>query len=135
MSPTVLDESTFDGFLTGNETVVIGFVREKSDITGFAALVGEVQRQRPAVVFAQVNAGSLFEMFGLNAASTAIFRRRVGMYLEAGLLAPNQLLRLLDGVAALNMDRVLREIEQEKAARDSLAVHRACPTNRRGKLE
>ncbi|MEQ1879602.1 MAG: hypothetical protein ABL878_01375 [Burkholderiales bacterium] len=135
MSPTVLDESTFDGFLSEHETVVVGFVREKSDAAQFAALTSEVQGQRPAAAFARVNADSLFDMFGLSAASTAIFRGRIGMYLEAGLPSTPRLLRLLDGVAALNMDRVYSEIEQEKAARDSLAVHRACPTNRRGKLE
>jgi hypothetical protein len=135
MSPTVLDEPTFDEFLREHETVVVGFVREKNDAAGFAALVSAVQAQRPAVAFAQVEADSLFEMFGLSATSTAIFRGRIGMYLEAGLPPISLLLRLLDGVAALNMDRVVSEIEEEKAARDALAVHRACPTNRRGKLE
>jgi hypothetical protein len=135
MSPTVLDEPTFDGFLREYETVVVGFVREKNDAAGFTALVSAVQAQRPAVAFAQVEADSLFEMFGLSATSTAIFRGRVGMYLEPGLPPPHRLLRLLDGVAALNMERVYSEIEQEKAARDALAVHRSCPTNRRGKLE
>jgi hypothetical protein len=135
MNPTVLDESTFDGFLTEHETVVIGFIRGKGDAAKFAALTNEVQGQRPTVAFGEVSADRLFEMFGLSATSTVIFRGRIGMYLAAGLPPVSQLLHLLDGVAGLNMERVLSEIEQEKAARDSLAVHRACPTNRRGKLE
>jgi hypothetical protein len=74
-------------------------------------------------------------MFGLSGTATAIFRGRVGMYLEAGLPAADQLARLLDGIATLNMERVRAEIEQERSARESLAAHRVCPATRRGKLE
>jgi hypothetical protein len=56
------------------------------------------------------------------------------MYLEAGLPGADQMTRLLDGIVALSMDRVRAEIEQERAARESLAVHRVCPATRRGKL-
>jgi hypothetical protein len=74
-------------------------------------------------------------MLGLHGTATAIFRGRVGMYLWTGLPAADQLARLLDGVAALNMEHVRAEIEQETSARESLAVHRVCPATRRGKLE
>ena len=57
------------------------------------------------------------------------------MYLEAGLLGADQLSRLLDGIAAMDMERVRAEIEQERSARESLAVHRVCPATRRGKME
>jgi hypothetical protein len=57
------------------------------------------------------------------------------MYLEPGLPATDQLMRLLDGIAALDMERVRAQLEQERSARESLAVHRACPATRRGKLE
>jgi hypothetical protein len=73
-------------------------------------------------------------MFGLSGTGTAIFRKRVGMYLEPGLPAAAQLVRLLDGIAAVDMQRVQAELEQERAARESLAVHRVCPATRRGKL-
>jgi hypothetical protein len=42
---------------------------------------------------------------------------------------------LLDGIAALNMEPVRAEIEQEKSVPESLVVHRICPATRRGKLE
>jgi hypothetical protein len=64
----------------------------------------------------------------------AIFRERVGMYLEAGLPAAGQLARLLEGIAAQNMEHVRAELDRERAARESLAVHRVCPATRRGKL-
>lgn len=72
-------------------------------------------------------------MFGLSGTATAIFRGRVGMYLEPGLPAADQLVRLLDGIAALNIERVRAEIEPERSERESLAVHRVCPVTRRGK--
>jgi hypothetical protein len=135
MAPTVLDETGFDRFLSDNDTAVIGFVEKVADTAVFSALANGVLGKHSGVAFAQVrgNSRALFDMFGLGGTGTAIFRGRVGLYLEAGLPAANQLARLLDGIVALNMDRVRAEIEQERAARESLAVHRVCPATRRGK--
>ena len=135
MAPAVLDVSAFDRFVSDNDTAVVGFVEENGDAERFSALAGEVLGKRPGVAFAQVPGDSraLFDMFGLSGTATAIFRARVGMYLEAGLPAADQLVRLLDGIAALDMERVRSEIEQERSARESLAVHRVCPATRRGK--
>lgn len=137
MAPAVLDESGFDRFVSDHDTAVIGFFENDGDAATFATLAKEVLGTHPGVAFAQVHRTSrgLFEMFGVRGTATAIFRRRVGMYLETGLPPAAQLARLLDGVAALNMERVLAEIEQERSAAESLAVHRVCPATRRGKLE
>jgi hypothetical protein len=137
MAPAVLDESGFDRFVSDNDTAVIGFFEEDGDAAAFAALAKEVLGKHPGVAFAQVNGNSrgLFDLFGLRGPATAIFRGRVGMYLETGMPAADRLARLLDGVAALNMERVRMEIEQERSAAESLAVHRVCPATRRGKLE
>ncbi len=137
MAPAILDETGFDRFVSDNDTAVIGFVEEEGDAAIFSALASDVLGKHPGVAFAQVHGKSraLFDSFGLSRTATAIFRGRVGMYLEAGLPAADQLARLLDGISALNMERVRSEIEQEKTARESLAVHRVCPATRRGKLE
>ena len=137
MAPAVLDETGFDRFVSDNDTVVIGFIEEDGDAAIFSALANDVLWKHPGVAFAQVYSKSrgLFDAFGLSGTATAIFRGRVGMYLEAGLPAADRLARLLDGIAALNMERVRAEIEQEKSARESLAVPRACPATRRGKLK
>ncbi len=136
MVPTVLDEDSFDRFVSENDTVVIGFI-DDGDAAGFSALAGALLEKHPGVAFAQVGGDcrALFDTFGLSATATAIFRGRIGMYLEAGLPAADQLARLLDAIGGLNMERVRAEIEQEKSARESLAVHRVCPATRRGKLE
>ena len=137
MAPAVLDKTGFDRFVSANETAVIGFIEGDADAAIFSALVNDVLGKHPGVAFAQVQGSSRgrFTMFGLDGTATAIFRGRVGMFLEAGLPAANQLARLLDGIAALNMERVRKEIDQERSARESLAVHRVCPATRRGKLE
>ena len=137
MAPAILDESCFDRFVSDNETAVIGFIEKDGNAATFTTLASDVLGKHPGVAFAQVHGNSrgLFDMFGLNGTATAIFRGRVGMYLEAGLPAADQLSRLLDGVAAMDMERVRAEIEQERSARESLAVHRVCPATRRGKLE
>ena len=136
MAPPVLDEAGFDRFVSDNDTAVIGFVENEHDAETFVALTNGVRGKHPGVAFAQVsgNSRALFDMFGLGGTGAAIFRGRVGMYLEAGLPPADQLTRLLDGIVALDMDRVRAEIEQERAAQESLAVHRVCPATRRGKL-
>jgi hypothetical protein len=113
MAPAVLDESGFDRFVSDNDTAVIGFIEEDGDAATFSALASDVLGKHPGVAFAQVHGNSrgLFDLFGLSGTATAIFRGRVGMYLEAGLPAADRL------------------------ARESLAVHRVCPATRRGKLE
>ena len=136
MTPVTLDETGFDRYLSENDMVVIGFVEKESDAADLSDLAKEVSAKHPDAAFAQVSHEhrALFDMFGLKGTGAAIFRKRVGMYLEPGLPAATKLLRLLDGIAALDMQRVQAELEQERSARESLAVHRVCPATRRGKL-
>jgi hypothetical protein len=137
MAPAVLDETGFDRFVSDNDTAVIGFVEGGGDAALFSVLADDVLGKHPGVAFAQVRGDSrgLFDMFGLSGTATAIFRGRVVMYLEPGLPDAEHLARSLEGITALNMERVRAEIAQEKSARESLAVHRVCPATRRGKLE
>ncbi len=137
MALAVLDETVFDRFVSDNDTVVIGFVEGDGDAAVFSVIADDVRGKHPGVAFAQVHGNSrgLFDMFALSGTATAIFRGRVGMYLEAGLPAASKLAQLLAGIAALDMERVCTQIDQERSARESLAVHRVCPATRRGKLE
>jgi hypothetical protein len=136
MAPAVLDETGFDRFVSDNDTAVIGFVDEQGSADLFSALAGDMVGKHPDAAFAQVHGScrGLFDMFGLSGTATAIFRGRIVMYLEPGLPDAGRLTRLLDGIAALDIERVRTEIEQERSARESLAVHRVCPATRRGKL-
>jgi hypothetical protein len=136
MVPSVLDDASFHRFLSDHDIAVIGFIGQDGDAGLFAALSNAVPGNQSDAVFAQVprEHRALFELFGVKGTATAIFRQRVGMYLEPGLPDPDLLVRLLTGINALDMERVRSELEQERAARESLAVHRICPATRRGKL-
>ena len=137
MAPIVLDEPAFDHFVSDNDTAVIAFIDENANAVVFSALARDVLGKYPGVAFAQVQGESrgLFDMFGLDGTAAAIFRRRIVMYLEPGLPDAGRLTHLLDGITALDMEHVQAEIEQERLAREALAVHRVCPATRRGKLE
>ena len=136
MAPAFLDETSFDSFVSAHDTAVIGFIQQNTDAAKFSALADAVAAKYPGVAFAQVGASSrtLFETFGVGRTATAIFRERIGMYLEPGFPAAELLDRMLLSITALDMEHVRGELEQEKAARESLAVHRVCPATRRGKL-
>jgi hypothetical protein len=136
MAPTLLDESSFDSFLSVQGVAVIGFIGQNADAAELSALARAVAAKHPGVAFAQVGAGSrtLFETFGIGGNATAIFRERVGMYLEPGFPTAELLDRLLFSITALDMEHVRSELAQQKAAREALAVHRVCPATRRGKL-
>ena len=136
MAPVVLDEPAFDHFVSDNDTAVIAFIEENANAAVFSALARDVLGKHPGVAFAQVHGDSrrLFDMFGLDGTAAAIFRGRIVMYLEPGLPDAGRLTHLLEGIMALDMERVQAEIEQERSARESLAVHRVCPATRRGKL-
>jgi hypothetical protein len=137
MGPAVLDETGFDRFVSDNDMAVIGFIEEDGDAAKFFGLANDALGKHPGVAVAQVhrNSRALFDLFGLSATAIAIFRGRIVMYLEPGLPDAGRLTQLLDGIAALDIERVRTEIEQERSARESLAVHRVCPATRRGKLE
>ena len=135
MAPAVLDESGFDAYVSQHDTVVVGFLADEAAVAAFPRLAS-LASAHPRVAFASVAAGSrgLFDMFGLDGPALAIFRQRIVLYLVQGLPKEDDLARLLDRVATLDIEQVKREIEQERAARESLAVHRVCPTARRGNL-
>ena len=134
MAATRIDEQGFDACVSGHDVVVVGFVDDAASAGHFARLAEDARRQ--GVAFAEVTASSrgLFDMFGLTGTALAIFRQRVVCYLEPGLPEAAKLGQLLDRVATLDMSLVKREIEEERAARDALAVRRVCPTARRGDL-
>jgi hypothetical protein len=139
MALPVLDADSFDGFVSANEVVVVGFIGpDAGDAARFAAGAGYAPGDHPAAAFATVGNSSrgLFDMFGLSASAsaTAIFRERVVVYLEPGIPAAGHMALLLDRVAKLDMAQAHAEIEQERAARAALATHRVCPTARRGKF-
>lgn len=135
MPPEILDKANFDAFVSDHDTVVVGFLADAGEAAHFDSLAQAAGSRTPTVAFGIVEAEcrEIFDMFGLSATATGIFRQRVVLYLEAGLPDVGRLAQLLDGVAALDIAKVRAEIDEERA-RAALATHMVCPTARRGKM-
>lgn len=137
MATTALDEQTFDGFVSGNGFVVVGFLGGTAEEqAAFAVATAAAQAAHPEVAFAAVDAGhkDLFSMFGVEGSAIAIFRERVVLYFEPGIPAAGKLGDVLSRAAALDMSAVHAELEQQRLTESALATHRVCPTARRGKF-
>jgi thioredoxin 1 len=140
MATTALDASTFDGFVSAHDVAVVGFVGGAAeDAAAYAAAASAAQAAHPDVAFATVGADQpeVLAMFAVDSSATAIFRERIVLFLDLGILPAARLTELLRGAKALDMAKVHARVEAEKAAEAAeaaLATHRVCPTARRGKF-
>lgn len=135
MHPALLDETSFDRFVSDHETVVIGFLTDGNEAPSFGRLAQSACGRTPEVAFGVVehDCRAVLDMFGLSATATGIFRQRIVLYLEAGVPDSDRLGQLLDRIAALDISKVRAEIDEERA-RAALSTHLVCPTARRGKM-
>jgi len=140
MATTALDANSFDEFVSGQGLAVVGFLGEAADdAAAYAAAASAALGAHPDVAFATVAADQtdVRAMFAVEGNATAIFRERVVLFLDLGLLPAAKLTDLLRGAKALDMAKVRARLEEEKtaaAAEAALATHRVCPTARRGKF-
>jgi hypothetical protein len=134
MTPARLDDGAFDKFVSEHEIAVVGFAGDDGAVATIAQLAAAL-RPRANAAFGCVPADSrnLFDAFGLSATALAIFRQRIVFYLEPGLVDGARLDALLDRIARLDLAQVKAEIERERPESAPLAVHRVCPTARRGR--
>ena len=140
MATRALDENSFDEFISAHGMAVVGFVGSAADdAAAYAAAASAALGAHPDVAFATVGVDqqALRAMFAIEESATAIFRERVVLYLDTGILPAAKLTELLRGAKALDMAKVRARLEEEKtaaAAEAALATHRVCPTARRGKF-
>lgn len=134
MTPARLDDNAFDKFVSEHDIAVVGFAGDDAAVATIAQLAESI-RPRADAAFGCVPADSrnLFDAFGLSGTALAIFRQRIVFYLEAGMVGSSRLDELLDRIAALDLAQVKAELERERAESAPLAVHRVCPTARRGR--
>lgn len=133
--PTIaLESHTFDDFVSGHDVAVVGFTGGESDEVAYAAAASAALAAHPDVAFATVGSGQrdVLAMFGLEGSATAIFRERVVLYLDLGILGAARLSELLRGAKSLDMAKVRARLDEEKAAEAAMATHLVCPTARRG---
>jgi thiol-disulfide isomerase/thioredoxin len=129
----VLTKENFDLTVNENPVVVVDFWSANGTFSpNFEALSDKY----PDLIFGKVNIEQQTElaaMFGIEDTPTLmIMRDSIVLYSEAAALSASDFDTILKRARALDMDKVRREIEVERQARESIHMRRVCPTARRG---
>jgi len=120
MATVNLTNETFSDTVNDNDIVIIDFWAEWcGPCKNFAPIYEEVSEKHEDIVFAKVNTEEEQELgasFQIRSIPTLmIFREKIILYSQPGMMAGPQLDELIDKVKQLDMDKVRAEItEQEK---------------------
>ena len=120
MATVNLTQDTFSDTVNDNDIVFIDFWAEWcGPCKNFAPIYDEVSEKHEDIVFAKVNTEEEQELgasFQIRSIPTLmIFREKIILFSQPGMMAGPQLDELIDKVKQLDMDKVRAEIaEQEK---------------------
>jgi len=120
MATVNLTQETFSDTVNDNDIVFIDFWAEWcGPCKNFAPIYDEVSEKHEDIVFAKVNTEEEQELgasFQIRSIPTLmIFREKIILYSQPGMMAGPQLDELIEKVKQLDMDKVRAEIaEQEK---------------------
>ncbi|MEA1889040.1 MAG: thioredoxin [Pseudomonadota bacterium] len=120
MATVNLTKDTFSDTVNDNDIVIIDFWAEWcGPCKNFAPIYEEVSEKHEGIVFAKVNTEEEQELgasFQIRSIPTLmIFREKIILYSQPGMMAGPQLDELIDKVKQLDMEKVRAEItEQEK---------------------
>ena len=120
MATVNLTQETFSDTVNDNDIVIIDFWAEWcGPCKNFAPIYDEVSEKHEDIVFAKVNTEEEQELgasFQIRSIPTLmIFREKIILYSQPGMMAGPQLNELIEKVKQLDMDKVRAEItEQEK---------------------
>ena len=120
MATVNLTQETFSDTINDNDIVFIDFWAEWcGPCKNFAPIYDEVSEKHEDIVFAKVNTEEEQELgasFQIRSIPTLmIFREKIILYSQPGMMAGPQLDELIEKVKQLDMDKVRAEIaEQEK---------------------
>jgi thioredoxin 1 len=120
--PTIeLTKDNFGEVVNGDSTVIIDFWASWcGPCKRFAPIFEEASADHDSVVFAKVNTEEQQELagyFGIRSIPTVmVFRERVGVFQQAGLLPRAAIDDILGQVAKLDMDQVRAEVEAQQQA-------------------
>ncbi|HEC27129.1 MAG TPA: thioredoxin [Gammaproteobacteria bacterium] len=120
MAAVNLTKETFSDTVNDNDIVIIDFWAEWcGPCKNFAPIYEEVSEKHEGIVFAKVNTeeeqelGSSFQIRSIP--TLMIFREKIILYSQPGMMAGPELDGLIDKVKQLDMDKIRAEItEQEK---------------------
>jgi len=120
MATVNLTQDTFSDTVNDNDIVIIDFWAEWcGPCKTFAPIYDEISEKHEDIVFAKVNTEEEQELgasFQIRSIPTLmIFREKIILFSQPGMMAGPQLDELIDKVKQLDMDKVRAEIaEQEK---------------------
>jgi len=120
MATVNLTQDTFSDTVNDNDIVIIDFWAEWcGPCKSFAPIYDEISEKHEDIVFAKVNTEEEQELgasFQIRSIPTLmVFREKIILFSQPGMMAGPQLDELIDKVKQLDMDKVRAEIaEQEK---------------------
>jgi thioredoxin len=120
MATVNLTQEIFSDTINDNDIVIIDFWAEWcGPCKNFAPIYDEISEKHEGIVFAKVNTEEEQELgasFQIRSIPTLmIFREKIILYSQPGMMAGPQLDELIEKVKQLDMDKVRAEItEQEK---------------------